>query len=255
MAEGRTKLNAVGKALAIIDTIHRANTSLGLKEIAEELGMNKSTVHHLVSTLTEHGFLSQEPSTRRYRIGWHLVKVAQDYLAHSEVRVAARPFLEHLARDCGEAVHLAVIAGSDLIFLDKAVLLNQPKLSGDSPIEFCTCPHSTAAGKVLLAQRPWERAEKILSQYGLTASTRYTITDWNQLREELAQAKRRGVAFDFQEHELGMHSVAAPIFGRDGRCVAALSISGPLTRVTMERLENVLNPAVRTAARQISAAL
>ena len=255
ISDERAKLNAVGKALSIIDTIHRANSSLSLKELAERLGMNKSTIHHLVSTLAEHGFLSQEPSTRRYKIGLHLVEVAQDYLSHSEVRVAARPFLERLARDFGETVHLAVLEGNDLVLLDKAVLLSQGGLSGDSLIEICACPHSTAAGKVLLAQDPWERAEEILSRYGLTAPTRYTITDWGQLREELAQVKRQGVAFDFQEHELGMHSVAAPVFCRDGRCVGALGIAGPLTRLTMERLENALKPAVVAAALQISQAL
>ena len=92
-------------------------------------------------------------------------------------------------------------------------------------------------------------------QNGLLPRTRYTITDWGQLREDLAQVKRQGVAFDYQEHELGMHSVAAPVFGRTGRCVASLSLSGPLTRMTMERLENVLKPAVMTAAQQISQAL
>ena len=183
------------------------------------------------------------------------MEIAQDYLSHAEVRVAARPFLERLAREIGETVYLAVLDRDNLIFLDKASHLTQPGFGAEFHIDICAGLHATAAGKVLLAQDPWEKVEEALSRHGLTAQTRYTITDWGQFREDLTQVKRQGVAFDFQEHELGMHSVAAPISGRDGRCVAALGVSGPLTRLTMERLENVLKPAIVTAARQISQAL
>lgn len=250
-----TKPNAVAKALSIIETIQQARGSLSLKELAARLGMNKSTVHHLAATLTQRGFLSQESATRKYNIGLHLVEIGQAHLDQLDVRVTARPFMERLSRDVGEIVYLVVLDRCDIVCVDKIDGLCQSgALRCNFYIGMRTSPHSTAAGKVLLAFLPEEKADEIIARRGMPARTQFTITDPRHFKEHLVRVRKQGFAYGFQEHEMGLQCVAAPIFNQSGQCRAALGVSGPLTRVTRELMEGTLKPAVVTAARQVSQA-
>lgn len=252
----KNRVNSVGKALLIMEAIYQAQRSLSIKELATELGMHKSTLHHLVSTLTEFGFLTQDPETRKYNIGLHLVEIGQAYLQQLDVRSIAHPFLERLAMEVGETAHLLILDRNDVVYIDKVEDLSQPTaLRCSSYIGRRAAAYATAAGKTLLAHLPEADLRKYLAYQELPAKTPYTITDPAQLLKELHRVKKHGFALDRQENEVGLQCVAAPIFNQEAKCIAALSVSGPATRLTMERITETLLPLVKETAEQISAAL
>ena len=250
------KVNAVGKAILVMETISKAQRSLSIKEISAALGMPKSTLHHLVSTLTEFGFLAQDPDTRKYNIGLHLVEIGQAYLEQLDLRSISHPFLERLAQAVGETVHLLILDQYDVVYIDKVENLSQPtSLRCSSYIGRRIDAYATAAGKILLSYLPETTIQDYLAYQTLTPKTDYTITDPLELGKQFQQVKANGFALDRQENEVGLQCVGAPIFNRDAQCIAALSISGPAGRLTKERIEAVLIPKAKEVAEQISRAL
>lgn len=253
---GKTKVNSVGKAIKVMELLHKARRSLSIKEIADELGMHKSTLHHLVSTLTEFGFLSQDPETRKYHIGLHLVEIGQAYLEQLDLKNTAHPFLERLAMEAKETVHLMILDQYDAVYIDKLEDLTQlSALRCSSYIGRRASAYSTAAGKVLLAHLPPAALHDYLACQKLTPITEHTITNPQILLEQLKQIKKAGFALDLQENEVGLQCVAAPVFDLKGRCIAALSISGPVSRMSTPRIEKKFKPLAKSTAKQISQAL
>jgi len=246
-------VGSVTKAVKIIETISKARRGMGLKELAAELGMAKSTLHHIISTLVAGGFLAQDPQNRTYNIGLHLVEIGQAYLEQLDLRKIARPHLEQLSLAVKEIVHLLILDQDEVVYIDKVESHTQEgTLRCSSFIGRRVSAYSTAAGKVLLAFLPDEELERYLSTHELQPKTEFTVTAPAVLREQLAKVKAEQIAVDCQENELGVHCVAAPIFNREGKCIAALSISGPINRVSRERIEKELKHSVTLAARRIS---
>lgn len=252
----KAKVNSVGKAIKIIETIYKAQRSLSIREIADELGMPKSTLHHLISTLLEFNFLSQDPETRKYNIGLHLVEIGQAYLQQLDLRNTAHPFLERLATEAKETVHLLILDHYDVVYIDKVEDLSQAgTLRCSSYIGRRACAYATAAGKVLLAYMPEADIKDYLTKQKLTPKTEYTITNPEELMNQLHKIKENGFALDLQENEIGLQCVAVPIFNQEAQCVAALSISGPASRITLRKITETLQPLAKKYARQISSAL
>lgn len=244
----------MAKAVKIIDTIHKARRGMGIAELASELGMPKSTLHHIIATLVETGFLSQDPLSRTYNIGFHLVEIGQAYLEQLDLRKVARPHLEQLSLKVKEIVHLLVLDQAEVVYIDKVENhVQEGTLRCSSFIGRRVSAYSTAAGKVLLAFLPQEELRSYLSTEKLLPKTKYTVTSAELLWEQLATVKEEGYAVDRQENEVGLQCVAAPIFNREGKCVAALSISGPMNRVSLKRIDEELKGAAILTARQISA--
>lgn len=245
----------VEKALRILRYLgdHQGVTA-GLTEISDFLGYNKSTVYRILSVLEQFGFVEQSPVTQKYSLGVGLLELGTAYLANSELRKQARPYLEKLVEDSGETVHLAVLREWEVVYLDRV----EPPSSGISVAQkvgkrfpaYCT-----AVGKSLLAWLPAEQLQRFFREVALQPMTPKTITDPQELRRQLAQVKERGYAIDDEEiHEWG-RCVAAPVFDFTGQAVAAISVSGLSMRLTDERIAAVLAPRVVDAARDISCRL
>lgn len=246
----------MAKAVKIIETISKARRGMGIKELATELEMAKSTLHHIISTLVEVGFLSKDPENRTYNIGLHLVEIGQAYLEQLDLRQIARPYLERLSSKVKEIVHLLILDQEEVVYIDKVEdHVQEGTLRCSSFIGRRVSAYSTAAGKVLLAFLPAAELESYLSTKELSPKTKFTITSPEILRKQLAKVKEEKIALDCQENELGLQCVAAPIFDREGRCIAALSISGPVNRVSLERINSQLKSAAAATARQISVEL
>jgi IclR family KDG regulon transcriptional repressor len=251
-----TKINSVGKAISVIETIYNAQRSLSLKEISTTLGIHKSTIHHLISTLIDFGFLAQDPETRKYNIGLHLVEIGQAYLQQLDLRSIAHPFLERLAMTVGETIHLQILDRNDVVYIDKVENLSQPTaLRCSSYIGRRSKAYATAAGKVLLAHLSEASIQAYLTSQTLTPKTEHTITDPEELLKQLQKIKENGFALDLQENEVGLHCVGAPIFDREANCIAALSISGPTSRMDLNRIQQNLLPMAKETAAEISTAL
>lgn len=250
------KLNTVGKVIAIIETIQAADRPLSIKEIAETLRLNKSSLHHHVKTLTGNGYLQQDEESRKYDIGLNLVRVGQSYLQRLDVRERGHYYLEQLSRELNETVHMMVLDRDELVYIDKVDVNHQPgSLKCSSFIGLRTDLYSTAAGKILLSHLQRGALEEILHNLNMQQITEYTLSSKAELRKELSLTKKRGYALDLQEHVVGLQCVAVPILNMHSQCIAAVSVSGPVATISRGTLETEILPQLEKTGFSISLAM
>ena len=256
MENKAAKLNTIGQAISVFETIRSANHSLSIKEIAEALNLNKSSLHHHVKTLTAFGYLQQDTESRKYDIGLNLVRVGQAYLQRLDVRERGHLFLEQLSKQLNETVHMLVLDHDEVVYVDKVDVHHQPgALHCSSFIGLRTDVYSTASGKVLLSNLERGSLNAILENIQLHAITPHTLTDLNEFEKELALTKERGYSLDLQEHSLGLQCIAVPVLNLHSQCVAAISVSCPTATISREVLEGEVLDALRKTGKKISAAM
>lgn len=251
-AKRTATLKTVDKALNAVDLLAVFGGKVGVRELAEYLGTDKSSTHRLLTTLERHGYVAQDSITGKYQLGMRVFEVGSVLLNQINLRAVAHTHLERLARETGEGAHLAVENADQCAYVDK--IEGEGARPTSSQLGWRQPLHCTALGKVLLAFLPDDRMQHILSMEEPKALTRYTVTDLDQLRAQLSEVKRTGIALDNQEIEIGQFCVAAPVLGTDGQVVAAISIAGPVDRFGPERLPQ-LTQLVRQCAEAISSDL
>lgn len=250
--EKDTKIQSVARAIAIIEALAEVRGELPLNEIAHRLGLAKSTVHGIISTLKDHGYIEQSSFTGKYRLGLRLFEVGSLIARNWEVRTVAAPYIQRLKEEMGETIHLVVLDKYEVLYIDK--LESSESLRIASQVGMRLPAHCTGVGKVLLAHLPAEERAEVLETKGLARYTRNTITDAERLEAELARIREEGYAVDNEEIMDSLRCVAAPIQDQTGRVVSAISLSGPVFRMRGERFERAVELVTRTA-REISAEL
>lgn len=248
-AKRTATLKTVDKALNAVDFLAVFGGKVGVRELAEYLSIDKSSMHRLLTTLEQHGYVAQDPITGKYQLGTRVFEVGAVLLNQINLRAAAHAHLERLARETGEGVHLAVESADQCAYVDK--IEGEKALRSSSQLGWRQPLHCTALGKVLLAYLPDHRIDHLLRTEELKPLTPYTITDPDRLVAQLSEIRRTGIALDHQEIEVGLCCVAAPIFGTGGQVVGAVSIAGPVQRFGPERLPQ-LSQLVRRTAKAIS---
>jgi DNA-binding IclR family transcriptional regulator len=219
----------------------------GVAGVADHLDVPKSTAHDHLSTLIELGFVVKEPDG--YRLGARFLEYGGYAREQMKVYRVARPIVNRLAEDTGEHANLLVEEHGLGIFLYKA--------KGEDAVTLDTHPgmrvplQTTALGKTILAHLPEERTAEIIDEHGLPRVTERTITDRDELFAELEQIRDQGYATDDEERVEGMRCIAAPVLDRDDNVVAAVSVSGPVSRTHDERFENEIPRRVLSAANVI----
>ena len=241
-------LKSLRRIAAVLDCFSRYERSLTLADIARKTNLPKSTVHRLLSSLREIGFIEQTHDRERYRLGLRLLGLGSIVLANMDLHSEAYPYVERLIRVSGEGVHLCVFDGQQIAAVD----LREPDgRSVDWVTTITGSPaYCTGVGKAALAFQPPETIEAVIAA-GLRRFTRNTIVDRDALLTELAQVRARGYAVDNAEHQPGIRCVAAPIRNAAGNVFAAISVSGPVLRITPDRFES-LAELVMDVADQIS---
>jgi len=251
-----SKVQAIEKGCKILDLLSRGNGSYSIREISHTLKLPKSTVHRILHTLCNFGFVLQDPVSKDYFLGFRLVELGQAVLERIDFRKEAQPFLNDLADSVQETVHLAQLDDGKIVYLDKVEKIRVPTaLRMASRIGARNFAHSSALGKVLLAFAPENKRNKIFKQKGLPKLTENTITNLNQLQAHLTRIRSKGYAIDDEENEKGIRCVAAPVKDYTGEVIAAISISGPTVRMTMERIGRELTAHVVSTADKISQTL
>ena len=243
----RNASTSLRRALSILmhlaaDESHPHGTSL--TDLATGLQMSKSTVLRLVGPLRDTRLVDQDPETGHYRLGPQNALLGQLYLERLDIRRTAAPLLHQLAQDAREAVHLVSFDPPEIVYIDKvespqAVRMHS-RIGGRQPA-YCT-----ATGKAFLAHATEEVVDRTIAA-GLPARTPATITSPEQLRAELARIREHGYAVDDVENELDIRCVAAPVFDHRGAVTTAVSVSGPASRVTHDRLTEMSRQVIETA--------
>ena len=239
---------AVEAALSILETLGTVH-SLGVTELARKLGLGKSSVYRLLATLVRCGYVEKTPQTDRYQLTYRLFAVGSPAADRFGLREAAHPVMERLAAETGETVNLGMLDGARVVNLHKVesrhMLRMHMEVGGGVPA------HATALGKVLLAALEPSNLTQRLGGQRLTRLTRRTIGDRATLRRMLARVREQGFALDDEECSLGLRCVAAPILDHRGAVVAALSISGPIQRLSHATLTGMAEDT-RAAALEVS---
>ncbi len=246
-----TRLSSVAMAVRLLKTFSEGEAEIGVTSLSRRLGVAKSTVYRLASTLVSEGLLEQNPETEKYRLGMSLFALGALVRQRMNVATDARPFLFHLREATGETVHLAILEGPDIVFVlnleSNHAIRMRADLGARKPA-FCT-----AEGRAMLAFQPQDVVNDVLGRR-LVPRTPKTIIDAGQIRAALEEVRALGFATEDEQSELGMRSVAAPIRNANGRVVAAIGLAGPIQRLSDEALASFA-PLVADAARTISARL
>lgn len=242
------RLSSVAAALQVLQAFSAEEPEIGITVLAHRMGLAKSTVHRLVTTLVSEGFLEQNPHDGRYRLGLSLFALGTLVRRRMDVSHQSRPHLDFLRDQSNETVHLAVLDQSDIIYLynleSRQAIRMQSYLGVRKPA-FCT-----SEGRAILAFSAPEVLSRVLRQ-GLQARTPKTKSDSVSLLKELQQIRQKGYAVDDEESEEGMRGIAAPIHDASGTVVAAVGLAGPVQRLSKKALRSVI-PLVLATAQGIS---
>jgi DNA-binding IclR family transcriptional regulator len=240
-------VGVVTKVLQILEVLHASPSGVPLKDIAEVTAINKSTAYRVLAHLEREGYVFRD-SSGMYAIGVRLTRLGLGGSFQATMRKIGRPVLEELARLTGETVSLAVLEGREVFYVDVMESTHTFRLV--SQIGMRHPLYCTALGKVILAFHSQEEQDNLISGIEFKRLTSHTITSAATLRKDLTLIRQRGYSLENEEVYLGSRCIGAPIFDESDRVVAALSVSGPITRVTREKV-----PIFAAAARQGAAAV
>lgn len=220
-------IRSVDRAVAILDLLAQDGWRAGA-EVARELGVHRSTALRLLGTLERHGLVERDPRTAKYRLGGRLTQLASAVRGETDLRQAARPVCERLARALGETVTVDVLDGDEIVPIEQASgstsVVNVNWLGTRNPV------HCTASGKVILAFASDAVRQRLLAR-PLERRTPNTIVDLGELLGQLAAAREAGFARTSEELEVGLDAIAAPVHSAEGEVVGALDVSGPAHRL------------------------
>lgn len=241
----RKIIASVQRAIDIINLFNYERGELGNAEIAKIVELPIGTVSGLIYTLKINGYLDQNPSNKKYRLGLKLAERASVLFDQLDLRREAAPYLEELRDWCGESVNLAIRDGNEVVYIERMfgnhALGIRSELGRRGPL------HSTALGKVIFSFLPKAEQSALMERYQFTPVTTHTITNKDRFEKELKVVHDQGFALDEQENELGGRCVGAPIFDRFGYPIAAISISVPIQRFPVKEISRFSEKLIMSA--------
>jgi len=242
-------VQSVDRALAVLEILARDGHA-GVSEIAEEMGIHKSTVSRLLGSLVSREMVHQNSERGKYQLGFGILRLASSIPGRLSLVREARPVLEALAEEFKETVNLAVLRSNFAVNVDQA--MGPSTLATYDWVGSLTPLHATSSGKVLLAGLPADERARILKETGLPARTPRTITDRKTLETQLLDVARQGYGVVREEFEIGLTSMAVPVYNHVGTVIGAVSISGPAFRFDPEKEPGLLD-GLKDAGLRISA--
>ena len=228
-------VQSVDRALSILEALSDQEQGSGLSDISKQIDLHKSTVHRLLGTLIARGYVEQDAETNRYSLTMKLFELGNKKVEKLDVLTISKPYLRELADQTNEVVHLVIREGAEVIYIDKVegdhTLRMHSRIGRRSPL-YCT-----AVGKVMMVYSDEQKRRVWWQKSNIEEKTPFTIIDYEKMQEEIKKIKAQGYALDEEENEIGVRCIGAPIFDHQGKVYAALSISGPATRMTAEKVD------------------
>ncbi len=238
-------VQSVARAIAILKSFSHEHPEMGVGQISRQLGLPKSTVFRLLSTLEAGGLISQDPATSSYRLGVELISLASYVLEYGNLRSSAQPKLRELGEIIRETVNLTILDQCDAVNIEQYVppgrlVMRVGWVGRRMPA------NTVSSGKAILAYLPNDMQVSLLKGK-LPGRTANSITDSKTLLRELEEIRVQGYATAFEELEEGLNALSAPIFDHRGQVIASVSVSGPAYRLTPERIEQIAPDVIKTA--------
>ncbi len=235
---------------SLVKGIHLLETvvdhgDIGVSDLARRTGINKSNAHRILGTLETLGYIEKDPESLRYSATLKVFQMGSRVIQGTGLRELALPFLKKLSSEFGETANLGVLERGEVVYIEKAEsseVLRMDLSVGRSVPAYCT-----ALGKILLAGLGEDDLGRYLEKTRMEKRALSEAPTRKQFLEHLARVREQGYAFDHQELDLGISCIAAPVRNHMGRVVAAISVAGPSTRMTDQRMEEIKNPLLDTA--------
>jgi DNA-binding IclR family transcriptional regulator len=244
----RSGVQSIERAFSILNQISQ-HRGIGLAELSKKVGLHNSTAFHLVRTMVELGIVRQDKDSKRYHLGRVIFSLAANSMGEVELVGAATPFLENLAELTGETSHMALRSGSDVVIAAKVAGMGAFQLverkGGVRPF------NCTALGKVLLSGLGDDELREFMATMPMAAPTPKAITSKDLLLEEVMRVRESGIGFDDAEYDGEVRCLAAPVYDFRGQMIAAIGVSGPVWRISLQRLHQ-LAEQVKSAALDLS---
>lgn len=243
---------SVEKTIRIIEMLAMAKEPMRLSEMAKGVGMPPSTVLRMINTLVELGYAYQEEEEpHRYGLTIRFLRIGQMAADHFSIRDVAHPYLIRISRETGESSCLSIEDHYKVRYIDVTegsgnLITIRQRIGGSGMM------HCTGSGKLFLSQYQEEQLDDFIREKGIPGLTSHTLTTKPELMYELESCRRLGYATDDEECEIGMRCIAAPICDSQGKIIAAISISGPISRMTRLRNEKELAPMLCEVADKIT---
>ena len=243
---------SVSRALQILSRFSHEQPELGLSEISRSLSLSKASVSRFLQALEMHGFVDQNPDSRRYRPGPETARIGSLYLAGGLLKQVALPVMKALVGRLGFTSYLSTFKDDRMLILVSVEGTGPIKYS--IPVGTALPAHSTATGKAALALMDEKDAKAVLKRAGLAAHTKHTITQAGELSRQLAEIRKRGYSLNWEEYTPGVASVAAPVVNAKGRPLCVLSLGFATSQVRQDQM-NALGRQVKAAAEDLATRL
>ncbi|MGB9731580.1 MULTISPECIES: IclR family transcriptional regulator [Calditerrivibrio] len=245
-------VQSVAHVLQLFEVFRTADLKeeFGVTELSKILGLHKNNVFRLLATLEARGYIEQNKSTENYRLGIEIFDLGQKYLNKLGLLKLARPFMEKIVSEINESVYIGILKDGVVVYLD-IVEANQnikivPRVGKDVPA-YCT-----AIGKIQLAYASEEELNKMYMGARLKKYTDKTITSLPELKKHLKIVSENDYALDDEEFEESVRNIGVPIKNYEGISVAGISVTGPVCRMSMDRIEKEILPVLKKYSREIS---
>jgi len=250
MPKEKYVINSVVRAIDVLKCFSFENPTYKFPEFQKKLGFNKTTLTRILASLEKSEIIERNGETKQYKLTSHLFRIGNVYRDQMNLYNVAMPLLSELVASEKETVHLAVLHNFRVLYIGKRE--SSQSIGIMSRIGSLNPCYSTGVGKIILAYLDQDEIDRFFDTVELKRSTPSTICEPNELRRHLKQIKEQGYAIDKGENEEDIHCVAGPIFNGRGKVIAGLSIAGPVFRMTGEKINEKLIPAVKKTAQMIS---
>jgi IclR family transcriptional regulator, KDG regulon repressor len=245
----RKLLPSVDRTISVLEFIANSKRGCSVSEISRNLALPKSSTFLVLATLVNRGYVKKNAETDKYYFGINLVKLSRKVLANLDLRDIARPFINSLMKKTGLVVHLAILADTEAVLVDRA----SPRGSfvGADWIGRALDINCSGVGKALVAFLPEDQFNQLIGVKRLAKHNENTIVTIRSLKRELALVREQGYALDDEEDELGLRCIGTPIFDAEHKTVAAVSVAGTTEDIPLERVR-ALAVILRQTADEIS---
>ena len=240
---------SLARGLVVIQAFTPQTPQMTISQLSVRTGLSRAAVRRCLYTLSKLGFAGAEDG-QRYSLRPKMLTLANTYTASSTLATAAQPILERMSAAMGESFSVATMDGEDIVYIARTTVTRVMSVDlhiGSRLPAFCT-----SMGRVLLAYLPQDQLEQFLSRVTLTQYTPRTINSVDKLRLALRNVRRNGYALCDQELEIGLRSLAVPVYAPNGRVVATVNISGNAPRMNMMEMQTRFLPPLRAAASELS---
>jgi len=246
------QLQSLDRAVAVLDLLGESEGPLGLADVCERMDLHKSTAHRALMVLERCGLIERTPENR-FRLGLKLYELGTRAVEQIDLRARVHPWFRRLSAQVGETVHLGVLQKTSVVYLDKMEPSNR-RVWLSSRIGTSNPVYCTAMGKAMMAFLPEELQGEIMARIRFVRYTHRTLMTPEALMRSLDRVRRRGYAIDDEEVEEGVRCIGAPILNETGYPMAAVSVSGPTSRITQQSVPGIAEHLLR-CCREISGSL